>query len=201
MKFVNEITEGVRKGSGRSDNTETTLWTVGHSTRSAQEFHEILVANRIGALVDVRSFPGSRRYPQFNKVELSRSLDALGILYSHCPQLGGRRRPDPHSKNTAWKNASFRAYADHLQSEEFKQGIEKLLEFAREKRTAFMCAEALWWRCHRSLIADFLKAKGYEVIHILDAKHTEAHPYTSAARIVDGQLSYEGLLAGSGRDI
>jgi len=88
-----------------------------------------------------------------------------------------------------------------VQSEEFKQGIEKLLEFAREKRTAFMCAEALWWRCHRSLIADFLKAKGYEVIHILDAKHTEAHPYTSAARIVDGQLSYEGLLAGSGRDI
>ncbi len=199
MKSANEI--GVRKESGRSDNAETTLWTVGHSTRSAQEFHEILVANRIEALVDVRSFPGSRRYPQFNKVELSRSLDAVGILYSHCPQLGGRRRPDPHSKNTAWKNASFRAYADHVQSEEFKQGIEKLLEFAREKRTAFMCAEALWWRCHRSLIADFLKAKGYEVIHILDAKHTEAHPYTSAARIVDGQLSYEGLLAGSGRDI
>ena len=201
MRSANKITEGVRKGSGRSDNTETKLWTVGHSTRTAQEFHEVLVANRIDALVDVRSFPGSRRYPQFNKVELSRSLEAVGILYSHCPELGGRRRPDPHSKNTAWKNASFRAYADHMQSEEFKQGIEKLLELAREKRTGFMCAEALWWRCHRSLIADFLKAKGYEVIHILDAKHTEAHPYTSAARIVDGQLSYEGLLAGSDKEV
>jgi uncharacterized protein (DUF488 family) len=176
------------------------IWTVGHSTRSSQEFNEILLANRIEALVDVRSFPGSRRYPQFNKLELSRSLDAIGILYSHYPQLGGRRRPNPHSRNTAWKNTSFRAYADHVETQEFKQGIEKLLEVAREKRTAFMCAEALWWRCHRSLIADFLKAKGYEVIHILDAEHTEAHPYTSAARIVDGQLSYEGLLVGSGKE-
>lgn len=180
---------------------ETRIWTVGHSTRSSQEFNEILLANRIEALVDVRSFPGSRRYPQFNKLELSRSLDAIGILYSHCPQLGGRRRPNPHSKNTAWKNASFRAYADHVGTEEFKQGIEKLLELAGKKRTAFMCAEALWWRCHRSLIADFLKAEGYEVIHILDAEHTGAHPYTSAARIVDGQLSYEGLLAGSGKEV
>jgi uncharacterized protein (DUF488 family) len=201
MKLAKERKEKVQKVRKRWDDTETTIWTVGHSTRSTEEFKEILVENRIEALVDVRSFPGSRRYPQFNKLELSRSMDAIGIFYSHCPELGGRRRLHPHSKNTAWKNASFRAYADHVDSDEFKQGIEKLLELAREKRTAIMCAEALWWRCHRSLIADFLKSKGYEVIHIVDAKHTEAHPYTSAARIVDGQLSYEGLLAGSGKEI
>ncbi len=172
------------------------VWTVGHSTRSSQEFNEILLAHRIDTLVDVRSFPGSRRYPQFNKHELSGTLEGIGIIYYHLPQLGGRRRASPDSKNTAWKNPSFRAYADHMESEEFKNGIEELLELTEEKRTAIMCAEALWWRCHRSLIADFLKAKGIEVIHVLDGKHTEEHPFTTAARIVDGQLSYEGLLVG-----
>ena len=172
------------------------IWTVGHSTRSADQFNEILLAHQINALVDVRSFPGSRRYPHFNKPELARNLEAVRILYTHYPRLGGRRRPSPTSKNTAWQNASFRAYADHMESEEFKQGIEALLEVSMVKRTAIMCAEALWWRCHRSLIADLLKAKGLSVIHILDKKKTEAHPYTSAARIVNGRLSYEGLLAG-----
>jgi uncharacterized protein (DUF488 family) len=170
------------------------IWTVGHSTRSGDEFNEILLQHEIGVLIDVRSFPGSRRYPQFNKAELSIALEAVGIGYQHLPQLGGRRQPSPTSKNTAWKNSSFRAYADHMDSKEFQQGIVDLLKVAAEKRTAIMCAEALWWRCHRSLIADFLKAKGFEVIHILDARHTEQHPFTSAARIVDGQLSYEGLL-------
>src|SRR5882724_9676510 len=151
----------------------SSIWTVGHSTRSSQEFSEILLEHRIQSLVDVRSFPGSRRYPHFNKQELSRTLEANGILYFHNSQLGGRRRPSPDSKNTAWKNASFRAYADHMESEEFKKGIADLLEISGEKRTAIMCAEALWWRCHRSLVADFLKAKGVEVIHILDAQHTE----------------------------
>lgn len=172
------------------------VWTIGHSTRPADEFNEILLAHRITALVDVRSFPGSRRYPHFNKPELSRNLEARGIFYAHNPKLGGRRRPTSNSKNMAWKNASFRAYADHLESEEFKEGIEGLLEDATTKRTAVMCAEALWWRCHRSLIADFLKANGVDVVHILDARKTEAHPYTSAARIVDGRLSYAGLLDG-----
>jgi uncharacterized protein (DUF488 family) len=171
------------------------IWTIGHSTRSANEFLEILLSHQIAALVDVRSFPGSRRYPQFNKAELAGSLTEAGIEYLHNPQLGGRRRPTLHSKNTAWKNASFRAYADHMETEEFKQGIEALLEVGRAKRTAVMCAEALWWRCHRSLISDYLKAHGVDVIHIIDEKKTEEHPYTSAARIVDGQLSYEGLFA------
>jgi uncharacterized protein (DUF488 family) len=177
-------------------NQAESIWTIGHSTRSADEFNEILRAHGISALVDVRSFPGSRRYPQFNKPELAASLEAIGVLYIHNPRLGGRRRPDPNSKNSAWRNASFRAYADHMEGEEFKQGVEGLLEVASTRRTAIMCAEALWWRCHRSLIADFLKSKGFAVIHILDGKKTEVHPYTPAARIVEGRLSYAGLLDG-----
>ncbi len=177
------------------DDMGNSIWTIGHSTRSAPEFSEILLSHQIATLVDVRSFPGSRRYPQFNKAELEASLHDAGIQYLHNLQLGGRRRPSPHSKNTAWKNASFRAYADHMEGEEFKQGIEDLLKVSRTKRTAVMCAEALWWRCHRSLISDYLKARGVEVIHILDEKKTEEHPYTSAARLVEGQLSYEGLFA------
>jgi uncharacterized protein (DUF488 family) len=173
-----------------------TIWTVGHSTRSAEEFKAILTAHRIEALVDVRSFPGSRRYPQFNKPELAGHLDSAGILYSHLPALGGRRRPSPDSKNTAWQNASFRAYADHMESQEFQEGIQALLELGKARRTTVMCAEALWWRCHRSLISDFLKVRGVEVIHIISDKKTEIHPYTAAARIVEGRLSYEGLLQG-----
>ena len=171
------------------------IWTVGHSTRTAEEFNQILRAHAIEALVDVRSFPGSRRYPHFNKLELSRNLEAIGVSYSHDPQLGGRRRPLPNSKNTAWKNPSFRAYADHMESEEFQQGIAALLGIAQLKQTAIMCAEALWWRCHRSLVADYLKANGFAVIHLIDAAKTKVHPYTPAARIVAGRLSYEGLLA------
>jgi uncharacterized protein (DUF488 family) len=174
----------------------TTIWTVGHSTRSAEEFVHLLTAHQIEALVDVRSFPGSRRYPHFNKSELSQLLERAGIEYHHMPQLGGRRKPNPNSKNAAWKNASFRAYADHMETKEFEQGIAGLLELVSSKRTAVMCAEALWWRCHRSLISDYLKAAGVEVIHIVDEKTTQPHPYTSAARIIDGRLSYEGLLGG-----
>jgi len=169
------------------------LWTIGHSTRSFSEFNELLSRYRISEIVDVRSFPGSRRYPQFNQAELSRTLDAVGVGYFHNPQLGGRRTPSPGSKNTAWRNASFRAYADHMETEEFKQGIRNLLELAGKNRTAVMCAEAVWWRCHRSLIADYLKASGHEVIHILTVQKTEAHPFTPPARIVAGRLSYEGL--------
>lgn len=185
------------RNEDRSDGDASLLiWTVGHSTRSAAEFIEILLAQHINCLVDVRSFPGSRRYPQFNRPELSGALESAGILYVHSPQLGGRRRPSSESKNTAWQNSSFRAYADHMETLEFQKGIEELLKLALGKRTAIMCAEAVWWRCHRSLIADFLKARGVEVTHILNVRKTEVHPYTAAARIVDGELSYEGLLVG-----
>ena len=171
-----------------------TIWTVGHSTRSAEEFGRILLAHGIQVLVDVRSFPGSRRYPQFNRAALSESLAQLGIEYKHQPRLGGRRTPRADSHNTAWRNSSFRAYADHMETEDFRKGVEDLLELAASARVAVMCAEALWWRCHRSLISDYLKAAGHTVIHIIDQTKTEDHPFTSAARIVDGELSYRGLL-------
>ena len=171
------------------------IWTVGHSTRTAEDFGQILLAHNIQTLVDVRTYPGSRRYPQFNKSALADFLTNLGIDYIHEPRLGGRRSAQPDSHNTAWRNAQFRGYADHMETEEFSAGLKELLELADRSRTAVMCAEALWWRCHRSLIADYLKAKGHTVIHIIDAMKTEEHPFTSAARIVDGELSYRGLLS------
>jgi uncharacterized protein (DUF488 family) len=174
-----------------------TVWTVGHSTRSGEEFAQILMAHGIEVLVDVRTFPGSRRYPQFNREALSESLASVGIKYQHEPRLGGRRTPRADSHNTAWRNSSFRAYADHMETDDFSSGVDELLELAAETRVAVMCAESLWWRCHRSLISDYLKAAGHTVIHILDKKKTEEHPFTSAARIVDGQLSYRGLFDSS----
>lgn len=152
------------------------------------------MAHRIKVLVDVRSFPGSRRYPQFNQATLSESLAQVGIEYKHEASLGGRRKPIADSHNTAWRNSSFRAYADHMETDDFKDGVKELLQLAAAGRTAVMCAEAVWWRCHRSLIADYLKAEGHTVVHIIDQAKTEEHPFTSAARIVDGELSYKGLL-------
>jgi uncharacterized protein (DUF488 family) len=167
------------------------IWTIGHSTRKLDNFISLLNENGIKLLVDVRSLPGSKRYPQFNKEALADSLGKVGIRYEHFPELGGRRKPKPDSHNTAWRNESFRGYADHMETEEFRKGIERLVDLANEVGpTAIMCAEAVWWRCHRSLISDFLKARGVEVIHIVDATKTESHPFTSAARIVDGSLTY-----------
>lgn len=171
-----------------------TVWTVGHSTRSGEEFGKILSAHEVEVLVDVRMFPGSRRYPQFNKAPLIESLAQLGIDYRHEPRLGGRRTPRADSHNTAWKNAQFRGYADHMETAEFRDVVKELLQVAAQRRVAVMCAEAVWWRCHRSLISDYLKAAGHTVVHIIDEKKTEEHPFTSAARIVDGKLSYRGLV-------
>lgn len=170
------------------------IWTVGHSTRTGEHFNEILLAHGIEMLVDVRTFPMSRRYPQFNKSVLSESLKSNAIRYNHEPRLGGRRNPRADSLNTAWRNAMFRGYADHMETDQFAAGIKELLELAGANRVAVMCAEAVWWKCHRSLIADYLKAAGHAVLHIIDEKKTEEHPFTSAARIVDGELSYRGLL-------
>lgn len=122
---------------------------------------------------------------------LAESLGKAGIRYEHFPELGGRRKAKPDSKNTAWRNDSFRGYADYMETDDFRRGVERLLDLVTEAgRAAIMCAEAVWWRCHRSLISDYLKSRGIEVMHILDAKKTEPHPYTSAARIVNGELSY-----------
>jgi uncharacterized protein (DUF488 family) len=167
------------------------MWTIGHSTRTIDEFISSLEQNAIKLLVDVRAWPGSKRYPQFNKDALAESLNAHGIRYEHFPELGGKRKPKPDSRNTAWRNASFRGYADYMETEEFQKGVERLLDVVcKAGPTAIMCAEAVWWRCHRSLIADYLKACNIEVMHILAADKVEPHPYTSAAHIADGTLSY-----------
>jgi len=167
------------------------IWTIGHSTREIDKFISLLQENGIKLLTDVRMFPGSKRYPQFNRESLAGSLGQSGIRYEHFPELGGRRKTRPDSRNTAWRNASFRGYADYIETNEFRNGIARLLDLANVTGpTAIMCAEAVWWRCHRSLISDYLKARGVDVIHILDAGKTEPHPYTSAARIVAGELSY-----------
>jgi len=165
--------------------------TIGHSTLEIDSFLRALKENGCTTLVDVRRFPGSKRYPQFNKEELARSLREDGIGYEHFPELGGRRKARKDSRNTAWRNESFRGYADHMETAEFANGIARLQKMAdRDGATAIMCAEAVWWKCHRSLIADYLKADGVAVIHIIDASKAEPHPFTSAARIVDGKLSY-----------
>lgn len=167
------------------------VWTIGHSTRTIEEFIEALQSHGIKLIADVRLLPGSKRYPQFNKETLAKSLSDAGITYVHFPELGGRRKPRKDSRNTAWRNDAFRGYADHMETPEFVEGIARLKEATgRRGGAAIMCAEAVWWRCHRSLIADYLKAQGTEVIHIMDANKTEPHPFTSAAKIVDGKLDY-----------
>jgi uncharacterized protein (DUF488 family) len=170
------------------------LWTIGHSTRSIAQFIDALNSFEIEVLADVRSFPGSRRYPHFSKEHLQPSLADAGIEYQHFPELGGRRRTRPDSHNLAWRNESFRGYADYMETEEFRTGIARLLEVARARRTTIMCAEAVWWRCHRSLIADYLRSKDIEVAHIMSAAKSEPHRFTSPARIVEGELSYQGIL-------
>jgi uncharacterized protein (DUF488 family) len=172
------------------------LWTIGHSTRSWPEFLELLRANEIELLADIRRFPGSRKYPHFGAEALRAALEENGISYEHLEELGGRRKPQPDSPNDVWRNDSFRGYADYMETSEFGAGISRLLTMARARRTAIMCSEAVWWRCHRSLVADYLKARDVEVIHIMSERHNEVHPYTSAARLVDGKLSYA---AGAGR--
>jgi uncharacterized protein (DUF488 family) len=167
------------------------IWTIGHSTRPIEEFVALLEKNGIKLVADVRLLPGSKRYPQFNKGALADSLGEHGILYEHFPELGGRRRAKADSRNLAWRNAAFRGYADHMETEEFRCGIDRLLKVSDVTGpAAIMCAEAVWWRCHRALISDFLKARGIEVTHIIGARKSEPHPFTSAARIVDGQLTY-----------
>jgi uncharacterized protein (DUF488 family) len=167
------------------------IWTIGHSTREIEVFLALLEENGIKIVADVRMFPGSKRYPRFGREALAKSLGEHGIRYEHFPELGGRRKANPDSKNMAWRNEAFRGYADYMEKEDFHNGIARLVDLADQSGpTAIMCAEAVWWRCHRSLISDYLKAHGVEVLHILDAKKTEPHPFTSAAQMVDGQLSY-----------
>ena len=167
-----------------------TIWTIGHSIRSLEEFVAILHLFGIELVADIRSYPGSRKVPQFNKELLENSLPRNNIRYVHFKNLGGRRKANPHSKNTAWRHLAFRGYADYMETLTFKEGIKELEEVSLKYRTAYMCSEALWWRCHRSMVSDYLKAHGWQVMHIMGMGKEEEHPYTAPAKIVNGELSY-----------
>ena len=167
-----------------------TIWTIGHSTRTIDEFLDLLRGPAIELLADVRSYPGSRRYPHFNAEPLAAALAQAGIEYAPFRELGGRRKPKPDSPHTVWRNDSFRGYADYMDTPEFRAGLDRLIETARDKRTAICCSEAVWWRCHRSMIADVLKVEGIQVLHIMEGGKATEHPYTSAAQLVEGRLWY-----------
>ena len=166
------------------------IWTIGHSTRTLEEFLEMLKSFEIELLVDVRHFPGSRKFPQFNKENMEKTIPENGIEYKHIVELGGRRKVDPNSKNDAWRLDSFKGYADYMETTQFQEALTILKKLAIEKRTAIMCAEAVWWSCHRSMISDALKVDGWKVMHIMSEKTATEHPYTAPARIVDGKLNY-----------
>ena len=170
-----------------------TLWTIGHSTRSIEEFVALLKANGIELLADIRRHSGSRKFPQFNPEPLAASLTAAGIEYRQIEKLGGRRKVRPDSHNTVWRNLSFRGYADYMETVDFAEGIDTLLALAAKQRTAIMCAEAVWWRCHRALVSDLLKAKGIRVLHILSETSVKEHPFTSAAKVVGDTVRYSEL--------
>lgn len=174
-----------------------TVWTVGHSTRSLEELVELLREHAIVSLCDVRTAPGSRRLPHFNRDNLRTTLPDLGIAYMHMPELGGLRRARPDSVNTGWRNASFRGYADYMQQPEFSAGLERLIHLASEKSTAVMCAEAVPWRCHRSLIGDALQAYGAEVVDILSPHSAQVHRRTPFAVIEGRRVTYPPAVSGS----
>jgi uncharacterized protein (DUF488 family) len=164
--------------------------TIGHSTHAIDEFIEMLKAHDIEDLVDIRTVPRSRHNPQFNRETLPASLAAAGIGYRHLPGLGGLRRPRTDSVNTGWRNASFRGYADYMQTREFEAALEQLIDLARAKRVAIMCAEAVEWRCHRSLVADALAVRGIPVEHIQSAKRAKPHRMTPFAKVSGARIVY-----------
>ena len=170
------------------------ILTIGHSTRTADEFLALLEAHGVAGLADVRTVPRSRRHPQFSADTLAAFLSAHGIEYLHLPGLGGLRKPRPDSPNGGWLNSSFRGYADHMQTPEFRVALERLISFSTGRQVAVMCAEALWWQCHRRLLADALVARGVEVMHILASGATQRHELTPFARIREGRVSYLGLV-------
>lgn len=179
-------------GPGTADSPDgLTVWAVGHSSYPAETFLALLLAHRIEVVADVRRFPGSRKHPHFGAKVLKDQLASAGIGYEGFPELGGRRTPRPDSHNTAWRNLSFRGYADYMETSEFRAGLARLLRLAEQRRVAIMCSEALWWQCHRALIADALKVIGVRVLHIASTGEALEHPFTSAARIRDGALGYE----------
>ena len=182
--------------------SDPAIFTIGHSTRSLDEFLRLLRAHQIDQLADIRTMPRSRRHPHFSIEALSVSLPAAGIVYRHFPGLGGLRKPRRDSRNTGWRHSGFRGYADYMETDEFAIALDELLGFAghapveqtRPPRTAIMCAEAVWWRCHRQLVADALVARGAAVHHITSDAPPSPHVLTAFARVVDRRVTYPGLL-------
>jgi uncharacterized protein (DUF488 family) len=164
-----------------------TIYTIGHSTRSLEAFVGLLRAHGVSQLADVRTIPHSRRHPHFSRERLAPALAALGISYRHFPALGGLRRPRAGSTNIGWRNQSFRGYADHMQTAEFAAGLTDLLSWSELARTAVMCAEALWWRCHRALLSDALVVRGQTVLHINASDRSDLHQLCDFAR-TDGEI-------------
>jgi uncharacterized protein (DUF488 family) len=167
------------------------IFTIGHSNHPVEEFVSLLNSFGISMLVDVRNFPSSKRYPHFNKETLETLLSEKEIDYLHLKELGGRRKPVVDSVNTRWRNTAFRGYADYMETEDFKNSVLILEEIASKQPTAYMCAEAVWWSCHRALISDYLKVRDWKVMHIMSKGKATEHPFTSAARVVKNQLRYD----------
>ncbi|HET8963026.1 MAG TPA: DUF488 domain-containing protein [Chitinophagales bacterium] len=167
------------------------IWSVGHSTRSLEDFLAMLNSFNIELIADIRNYPGSRWFPHFNKEALEISLPQNNIQYIHFKSLGGRRKVTPNSKNSSWRHVAFRGYADYMETAAFKGGIIELEKNAIKQPTAFMCSEAMWWRCHRSMISDYLKVHYWKVIHIMGIGKETEHPYTAPAKIINGELSYQ----------
>lgn len=166
------------------------IWTIGHSTRTLNELVELLKVNDVEALVDVRSFPGSRKFPHFNKESLAVSIPSCNIEYVHFKDLGGRRKVNKDSLNISWRHPAFRGYADYMETSSFDLGMAQLEKLADQTRVCYMCSEAVWWRCHRSMISDYLKSRLWKVNHILGVNSVKEHSYTQPAKILNGKLSY-----------
>lgn len=170
--------------------SDVRIYTIGHSTRDWVDFVALLERHGIARLVDVRTFPGSRRYPHFDRERMAPALAEAGIVYEHAPALGGRRRARPNAPPTGWRNAGFAGYADHMTTAEFRDALEALLASTAQRPTSVMCSEAVHWRCHRALLADAMIARGVDVQHIMDGG-LKAHSLTSFARIVDAEVRYD----------
>jgi uncharacterized protein (DUF488 family) len=175
------------------------FYTIGHSTRSLDEFVTLLRAHGISGIADIRTVPKSRRHPHFSADALGVSLPQVGVSYRHFPGLGGLRKPRRDSRNSAWRHEGFRGYADYMETDDFRKALADLISWAEaagpERPVAIMCAEAVWWRCHRQLTADALVARGIDVRHVTGTGPAAAHKLTEFARVVDGQVSYPGVLA------
>jgi uncharacterized protein (DUF488 family) len=184
---------GTNGGAGTVRRCAIMILTIGHSTHPIEEFLALVEAHGVQQIVDIRTIPKSRRNPQFNSDELAQSLATREIGYVHLPALGGLRHARHDSINTAWRNDSFRGYADYMQSPEFDHGVHALIALSQDRATAIMCAESVPWRCHRSLVADALLARGVAVEHIMSKTSRKPHSYTPFVRIDGPRVTYPGL--------